>query len=120
MTIPPAASEPGAARWNPDDILSAMADPHRRRLLEELARRGEATATALAAVLPITRQGVVKHLAVLRKSGLVSGERQGREVRYRIQTSGLAGTARWMAGLADQWDSRLADIKRIAESGLPE
>ncbi len=93
-----------------------MADPNRRRLLDELATRGEATATSLAGVLPITRQAVVKHLAVLSRSGLVSGLRQGREVRYAVRTDGLAATARWMAGLAAEWDSRLSEIKRIAES----
>lgn len=105
-----AASEPG-------EILAALADPTRRQLLAELATRGAATATALAEQLPITRQAVVKHLAVLSRAGLVAGRREGREVRYVARPEGLATTARWMAGLAAEWDSRLRDIKRIAESG---
>lgn len=116
MTLPLAAGVYLYSAWSPDDVLSAMADPNRRRLLEEIAARGEATATSLTGVLPITRQAVVKHLAVLSRSGLVSGLRQGREVRYSVQTDGLAATAQWMAALAAEWDSRLAEIKRIAES----
>jgi hypothetical protein len=42
--------------------------------------------------------------------------RRGREVRYAVRTGALAATARWMAGLAAEWDDRLTEIKRIAES----
>lgn len=101
----------------PGEILSALADATRRQLLAQLATGGPATATALAEQLPITRQAVVKHLAVLSRAGLVAGRREGREVRYVARPQGLATTARWMAGLAAEWDSRLRDIKRIAESG---
>ena len=100
----------------PDEVLAAMADPTRRSLLESLAARGEATATTLADDLPISRQAVVKHLAVLGRAGLVSGRRRGREVRYVVRPEGIAETARWMAGLAADWDRRLTEIKRIAES----
>ncbi len=62
---------------------------------------------------------MVKHLTVLRRSGLVTGERQGREVRYRVETGSLAATARWLAGLAAEWDGRLAAIRRLAESPDP-
>jgi len=100
-----------------DDVLTALADPTRRQLLDVLAAYGEATATMLAAELPVSRQAVVKHLAVLGAAGLVSGDRAGREVRYTVRSQRLADTARWMAGLAADWDRRLARIKRIAESG---
>jgi DNA-binding transcriptional ArsR family regulator len=98
-------------------VLSAMADPHRVRLLEELASRGSATATVLAEVVPVSRQAVVKHLAVLSRSGLVSGLRQGREMRYSVRTESLVATAQWLAALAADWDTRLAELKRLAEGG---
>ncbi|HEY2950687.1 MAG TPA: metalloregulator ArsR/SmtB family transcription factor [Micromonosporaceae bacterium] len=99
------------------DVLGALADPTRRRVLDLLVARGEATATALAGRLPVSRQAVVKHLAVLEAAGLVAGERVGREVRYSVRAPALDATARWMAGLAARWDRRLETIKRIAESG---
>ena len=68
-------------------------------------------------MVPISRQAVVKHLAVLSRSGLVSGLKQGREMRYSVRTEGLATTARWMAALAAEWDTRLTELKRLAESG---
>jgi DNA-binding transcriptional ArsR family regulator len=100
-----------------EEVLAALADPTRRRILDLLAARGEATATVLAAELPVTRQGVVKHLAALDRAGLVAGHRQGREVRYRVRPERLSATARWIDQVAASWDARLAAIKRIAEAG---
>jgi DNA-binding transcriptional ArsR family regulator len=116
MTLPLAAGLQLYGVWRPDEILAALADPRRRGLLAELASGGDATASSLARDLPITRQAVVKHLAVLRHAGLVTGRRRGREVRFAVQTSAISSTAQWLAGLAVQWDGRLAEIKRIAES----
>jgi DNA-binding transcriptional ArsR family regulator len=99
-----------------DSVLVALADPTRRQLLELLAAQGEATATTLAERLPVSRQAVVKHLAVLDAAGLVSGSRVGREVRYAVRPAALDATARWMTGLAADWDRRLANIKRVAEA----
>ncbi len=58
-------------------VLTAMADPTRRQLLAVLAGGGPATASALADGLPISRQAVTKHLAVLRRAGLVVSSRHG-------------------------------------------
>jgi DNA-binding transcriptional ArsR family regulator len=99
-----------------DHVLVALADPTRRQLLDLLAAQGEATATTLAERLPVSRQAVVKHLAVLDAAGLVSGNRVGREVRYAVRPAALDATARWMAALAVDWDRRLAKIKRVAEA----
>ena len=103
-----------------DSVLTALADPTRRQLLELLAARGEGTATTLAERLPVSRQAVVKHLAVLDAAGLVSGGRVGREVRYSVRPAGLDVTARWMASLTADWDRRLATIKRLAEAAERE
>nr|WP_308199715.1 metalloregulator ArsR/SmtB family transcription factor [Kitasatospora paracochleata] len=99
-----------------DSVLAALADPMRRRLLDLLATSGETTATALAGVLPVSRQAVVKHLAVLDAAGLVSGNRVGREVRYAVCPAALDATAQWMSALVSDWDRRLAAIKQLAES----
>jgi DNA-binding transcriptional ArsR family regulator len=100
----------------PDDILAAMADPTRRQLLATLADSGPATATELAGGLPMSRQAIVKHLAVLRNAGLATRHKDGRDVRFAVRTQGLRQTAGWLAALATEWDARLAAIKRIAES----
>ena len=96
------------------DLFAALADPTRQQLLDILAARGGATATALAAGLPISRQAVVKHLAVLERAGLVVGQRRGREVRYSVQPARLNAATRWLADRAAFWDAHLAAIKRLA------
>ncbi|HSZ12998.1 MAG TPA: metalloregulator ArsR/SmtB family transcription factor [Solirubrobacteraceae bacterium] len=99
-----------------DALWTAVADPTRRRLLDALLERGEASTTTLAQGLPVTRQAVAKHLAVLDRVGLVAGQRRGREVRYAVRPERLDDAAEAMARVAAQWDRRLARIKRLAES----
>src|SRR6478735_7530322 len=98
-------------------VLGALSDPTRRRVLEALAARPAASASALARELPISRQMVLKHLAVLQESGLVSSARTGREVLFQVRSAPLVETADWLSSLANQWDSRLASLKTRAEQG---
>jgi DNA-binding transcriptional ArsR family regulator len=100
-----------------EDVLVALADPTRRDLLDRLSVHGSATATMLADELPISRQAVVQHLALLDAVGLVAGRRSGRERHFAVRTEPLTETARWIDGLASQWDARLQTIRRIAELG---
>lgn len=99
-----------------DDVLAALADPTRRQLLEIIARHGEATATVAAEELPVSRQAIVKHLAVLDRAGIVSARRSGREMLYTVRSQPVQAAAHWLATLASEWDARLEIIKRIAES----
>jgi DNA-binding transcriptional ArsR family regulator len=99
-----------------DEVFAALAEPVRRRMLDVITTRGEATATIVAAEMPITRQAVTKHLAVLEGAGLVASHRQGREVLYAVRPEPLTRAARWMEQLAAEWDARLQAIKRLAEA----
>jgi len=99
-----------------DELWSAVADPTRRRVLDVLLTQGDASATAVAGELPVTRQAVAKHLSVLDRAGLVEGRREGREVRYAVRPDRLDMAARSLAQVAAEWDTRLAAIKRIAEA----
>jgi DNA-binding transcriptional ArsR family regulator len=99
-----------------DDVLAALAEPTRRLLLDRIARLGEATATALTAELPVSRQAIVQHLAVLDQVGLVTSMRVGRERRYRVRPEPLRATALWMTQAASAWDTRLSALQRLAES----
>jgi DNA-binding transcriptional ArsR family regulator len=97
------------------DVLAALADPTRWRVLSLLGERGGGTATSIAAELPVSRPAVIKHLAVLDRAGLVESRRAGREVRFSVRPERLEMTARDLASLASAWDSRLDAIKRLAE-----
>jgi DNA-binding transcriptional ArsR family regulator len=98
-----------------DEVLVALADPMRRRLLDALSAHPHATATALAEKLPVTRQAIMKHLTVLEQAGLVEARKHGREVRFAVRPERLESTARWMHTVAATWDDRLSTIKRLAE-----
>jgi DNA-binding transcriptional ArsR family regulator len=94
------------------DVFAALGDPTRREVLEQVAARGDATATELAAALPVTRQAVANHQHVLAAAGLVQARRQGRETRYEPTPEPLGDAIAWMADLGAQWDARLARLKR--------
>lgn len=98
-----------------DRLWAALGDPMRIRLLDLLLERGEATASTLAGALPITRQGVSKHLTVLERDGLVTAHRSGREVRYAIRQERFDQARATITRTAERWDKRLAAIKRLAE-----
>lgn len=94
----------------PDDGLwSAVGDPTRRRLIDLLLADGGGSATSLGGRVPVTRQAVAKHLAVLERVGLVaevSDDGPGR--RFVIEPSGLARASAQLAAVAAAWDARLA------------
>jgi DNA-binding transcriptional ArsR family regulator len=101
---------------NFENVLIALADPKRRELLDLIALRGQATASTLATKVTVFRQAVVKHLTVLKDAKIVSSDRVGREVRYKVCPQQLTSTAEWMANLAADWDRKLEWIKRMAET----
>jgi DNA-binding transcriptional ArsR family regulator len=100
-------------------VFDALADPNRRYVVEALAERETATATELAAELPVTRQAVAKHLAALNEAGLVESRREGRETRYELTPGPLAAAMDWMAGVGAEWDSRLARLRTHLTGGSP-
>jgi DNA-binding transcriptional ArsR family regulator len=95
-----------------DAIFAALADPTRRRLLDQLSTEGPLTATELAASYPVSRQAVVKHLGALTAAGLLDAERHGREVRYGVLPGRLDGASSWLADVGARWDRRLEALQR--------
>jgi DNA-binding transcriptional ArsR family regulator len=98
------------------EFFTALADPSRRAILAELAAGGPATATDLAGRLPITRQGVAKHLALLAEAGLVVAEPgERRRVRYRLDSTPMKVAQQFLTALARDWDGPLAALRRGLE-----
>ncbi|ACZ30885.1 transcriptional regulator, ArsR family [Xylanimonas cellulosilytica DSM 15894] len=95
-------------------VFAALGDETRWSILAALGE-GDASASALAGRLPVTRQAIAKHLAVLEEVGLVESARVGRELRYRVLGAQLSETARRLEAVGAAWDRRLATIKHIAE-----
>ena len=95
-----------------EQVFVALADPTRRTILAALATDGPTTVTDLAARLPISRQAIAKHLALMAGAGLVTpepGER--RRVRYRLQSAPVQLAQQFLAALAHGWDDRLVALQ---------
>ena len=95
-----------------EQVFTALADPTRRAILAALASEGPATATDLAAHLPITRQAIAKHLALLAEVGLVTAEPgERRRVRYRLHSAPMQAAQQFLAALGRDWDSPLGALQ---------
>jgi len=99
-----------------DALWSAIGDPIRRRMLNLLLADGQGTATTLSAHLPVTRQAVTKHLAVLDKVGLVRATPAGREKRYHVDDAQVARAVAQLNSVGELWDARLRRLKSLAEA----
>ena len=95
-----------------EQVFIALADPSRRAILAALASGGPATATDLAGRLPITRQAIAKHLALLAEAGLVTAEPgERRRVRYRLRSAPMRVAQQFLAALARDWEAPLDALK---------
>jgi DNA-binding transcriptional ArsR family regulator len=97
----------------PNAVFQALADPTRRAVLRTLSESGPTTLSDLSRRLPISRQAVTKHLALLQDAGLVVGHGEVRGRRYELTPGPLVEAMGWIAG---GWDDRLARLKRHVET----
>jgi DNA-binding transcriptional ArsR family regulator len=97
-------------------VFAALADPTRRAVLRAVAAGEACTATEIAALLPISRQAVAKHLSQLEHAQLVDGRRAGRETRFAATPAPLTEAIAWMSEVGAQWDARLAALAKAVRS----
>ena len=100
-------------------VLRALADDSRRTMLESLAG-GPATAGELAALLPIARPGVSRHLRVLREAGLVDVRHDAQRRVYSLRPQPLAEIDDWLARYRALWEQRLDDLHTEIARGKRE
>ena len=87
-------------------VLRALADESRRTMLETLTS-GPATVGELAALLPIARPGVSRHLRVLREAGLVEVRQEAQRRVYSLRPEPLAEVEKWLGRYRALWEQRL-------------
>jgi DNA-binding transcriptional ArsR family regulator len=103
-----------------EQVFVALADPTRRAILAALAAGGPATATDLAERLPITRQAIAKHLALLGEAGLVIAEPgERRRVRFRLRSAPMQVAQQFLAALARDWDGPLDALRDHLDRSIP-
>lgn len=100
-------------------VLRAVADESRRTLLKTLAA-GPATAGDLAALLPIARPGVSRHLRVLREAGLVEVRKEGQRRVYVLHADPLADVDEWLGPYRSIWQQRLDALHTEVARGKRE
>ena len=90
--------------------FDALADPHRRQILD-LLRSGERAAGDLVAALPLSQPGASRHLRVLREAGLVSVRKEAQQRIYRLAPAPLAELDAWLAPYRTFWSGRLGALE---------
>jgi DNA-binding transcriptional ArsR family regulator len=99
-----------------DAVFKALADPTRRKLLDQLFQRDGQTLSALEDRLPMSRFGVMKHLKVLEEANLVVTLRRGREKLHFLNPVPIRLVyERWASKYAEPWASALTGLKRELE-----
>ncbi len=94
-------------------LFTALADPTRRAIFQRLARAGEQTVRAMTNQARVSQPAVSKHLAVLKRGGLLNSRRDGRETYYRVRMKGLAPLINWMSLYAAFWSERLDALEDL-------
>jgi DNA-binding transcriptional ArsR family regulator len=97
-----------------DNTLLALADPTRRRILAQLSK-GEARVTELAAPLPMSLNGVSKHIKLLERAKLVRRRVHGRDHYLSLDTRPLEHAAQWIETQRAQWTQRLRKLDEILQ-----
>lgn len=96
----------------------AIAEPHRRRIME-LLLDGEAAVGALVDAIGISQPGVSKHLRVLREAGLVEVRADGKRRLYALNPVPLLELDVWLAPYRRLWADRLDALERHLDEGSP-
>jgi DNA-binding transcriptional ArsR family regulator len=100
-------------------VLRALADESRRTMLEALTS-GPATAGELAALLPIARPGVSRHLRMLREAGLVDVRQDSQRRIYTLRPEPLAEVDQWLSRYRALWEQRLDALHTEVARGKRE
>ena len=87
-------------------LFRALADPTRRAIFERLCREGEKTVNVLTAGAGVSQPVVSKHLAALKKAGLVHHRQDGRQTHYSARPGALAPLVGWTSQMTGFWEKR--------------
>jgi DNA-binding transcriptional ArsR family regulator len=96
-------------------LFAALGDETRFRLLARLSSGGPGSITSLGATLPVSRQAITKHLAVLSDAGLVRSRRRGRERIWQLEPKRLSDAHQYLDRISQQWDSALERLRKHVE-----
>jgi DNA-binding transcriptional ArsR family regulator len=93
------------------DPFAVVAEPTRRRILDEL-RGAERSVNELVSALAVSQPAVSKHLRVLRDAGLVGCRTAAQQRIYRVRPEGLVALDEWLAPYRRLWATHLDALER--------
>lgn len=96
-------------------VFAALGDPTRLGVLSLVGESDGPTATVIAGQVGVSRPAVIKHLKVLEEVGLVTRQKVGRDVRFKVESSKMEQSAGWLEMRAASWTAQLESLKRLAE-----
>jgi uncharacterized protein YndB with AHSA1/START domain/DNA-binding transcriptional ArsR family regulator len=100
-----------------DEVFRALADPHRRTLLDLLRVKDGRTLSELEKHLPMTRFGCMKHLKLLEEAGLITTRKIGRERLHYLNAVPIRQVyERWVSQFAEPWARALTGLASHMES----
>jgi DNA-binding transcriptional ArsR family regulator len=100
-------------------VWAALADPHRRTVLELVRERPRAVGE-LVEHLGISQPATSKHLRVLREAGLVTSRAEAQRRVYQLSSAPLAELDAWLAPYRRYWDARLDALERHLDTAKEE
>ncbi len=100
-------------------MFSALAEPHRRSILEMLASEGQLSATAIARKFRVSPPAISQHLKVLREAGLLRMEKRAQQRLYQVNPEAMHELENWARRMAEQYEQRYNRLERLARQ-LPD
>jgi DNA-binding transcriptional ArsR family regulator len=94
------------------DTFSVLAEPHRRRVVEILASRGQLSASQICDEFDVTPQAISQHLRVLRQANVIKMEKRAQQRIYAFNPQSVKQIQAWAAAMAKTWDNRLDRLDR--------
>jgi DNA-binding transcriptional ArsR family regulator len=101
------------ARLDHDVLFRTLGDPTRRAIFEGLCCDGEQTVGALTAQAGVSQPAVSKHLAILKRAGLVRDRHEGRQTHYSARPASLSPLIDWTVQMAGFWEARFDDLEGL-------
>lgn len=102
-----------SAEPSQDILFRTLGDPTRRALFERLCRDGDQTVVALTALAGVSQPAVSKHLAILKRAGLVRDRHEGRNTHYSAAPGALAPLVDWAREMSGFWQGRFDGLEDL-------
>ena len=96
-------------------VFAALGDATRLQLIHRLTDTESLSIKELSHGLPLSRQGVTKHLKVLQQAGMIQSKRQGREQRFTICPEPIKEAEHYLSHVSRQWEAALSRLQQFIE-----